>query len=320
MNKEALIAALNGKLNLMAHSLDQNAPAISFWSGLALILGGSGLAVYKSLKKVPEIKNESLHKTTKAMNEYLVFADKEDLESEIARIKKEEKKAIAKEYIGPAIMVVGGTALNVGGFIGQTNRLKDVASKLALETAAFTAYRKRMADKIGEEQEKAIYYNADTEEITDENGETRTVMVDKGREQTTDIYTYEFSHDTTELCEPADDMYEYNMRTLRSREEEWTKILKADHVVHLNDILRALGLEDPENVTQKRIGWLDPERFDTPGEGYINFRITPMRYIASDGEMRWKFMLNFNCDGDIVTMLTKQRGVQGQIKKQWEVN
>lgn len=324
MNSE-LTTSISAKIAETSVVLNQNAPAIGFWGGLLCLLGGSCWAVYNGCTKIPKIKMEADAELAVLMQNMMI-TDSRELAIKAKEIVRKRNRAIAKALIGPGILMTGGTALEISGWVGINNSLDSVAKQLAAQTAAFSAYRVRTSEKLGEEQEKALYYGKDymemTTEVTDENGnvigtKTEAVLMDSKADVPVDPYTYEFSHDITDFCEANDDMHEVNLTHLARLQEVFNDSLQKNHVVYLNDILRCLYIEDPENFTAKRVGWLHPDYFDTPGDGFIDFRVQPMRYIASDGVERWKYMLNFNCDGDISTIGLKQRGVQGQIKKQW---
>lgn len=292
-------------------SFRKNSPEIKFWGGLGLTVIGTGMAIYQSIKRVPEIKHETkIMKRDLEVRQQITDISDEEVKKENQKIVRYTFKNYVKAFALPAALSTGGLTSMVFGFLDEKTRYTLAAAEASTYAAAFAAYRKRNAELIGEENEQALYYGAQIEEIEetvfDEDGneigtEKRKVLVQK---EPTDLdpYTYEFSHDTTDTCRENDDMYEYNMAFLVGTEKTWNHMfLDFDtKIVWLSDILRAIGLEEEARLCSRNVCWLNPKYYKLKHtDGCIKFRITPMRYMASDGHERWKFMLNFNCDGDI---------------------
>ena len=305
-------------------SIKEHAPEIEFWGGLGLFVAGAGIAIYQCVKRVPKIKEDAAIERKKLdiriMTENL---SDDEITKEKRKIVLVEFKNYIKAFALPTALVVAGGTSEILGFLGEKQRYEVTAANLASMTAAFASYRKRNAELIGEEKEKALYYGAEIkkikEKVYDENGnvigtETKTVLVKK-QDVKLDPYTYEFSPETTDHCREEDDMYEYNLAWLIGREKEWNHIfLDFDtKVVWLVDILRALGLEEEARLCSRNVGWLNPKFFNIKSDGCINFRIQPIRYIASDGIERWKFMLDFNCDGDVYEIAKAKEGAMAAI-------
>lgn len=316
--------SLGNAVSKAVFSVRKNAPDIEFWGGLGLITIGTGIAVYQSVKRVPEIKREtSIMKKDLEVKQMMTNMTDEEVKKANNKIVRTAFVNYIKAFALPTTLFAGGVTSEIFGFLGEKARYKAVSAELAAFVASTAAYRKRVANTVGEEQERALYYGAEVkkvkEKIYDKDGnvigtETKYELIQK-EEVPLDPYTYEFSPETTDACHENDDMYEYNMTFLVSHEKEWQHIFNDfdTRVVWLVDVLRSIGLEDESRVCSRNVGWLNPKFFNTTGDGYIDFRIQPLRYMAPDGHERWKFMLNFNCDGEVYEIAKDQVGPMAAI-------
>ncbi len=324
MSKESLMESVGGVAETVMLSIEQHAPEIGFWGGLACILTGAGLAVYKSLKRAPEIKKEATIQR-KELTIKKTYLSEEEAKAEESKITKQEVKDYAKAYSIPFVLVVVGVTAEIFGFLEIEDRYTVAAAEATALATSFAAYRKRTAKIVGEEQEQALYLGKDLKlvdkKVQTEDGNTVTVqeyeVVENGEpaEVPMNPYLYEFSPDTTEWCEPNDDCHDLNLHNIRSVEKEWNHIFKDfdTKVIWLVDILRAMGLEREIRLCSRNAAWLNPKFYKTPGDGEIRIRVTEERYIAWDGQERWRFWLDFNCDGDGYALLKMQGGMMQDI-------
>lgn len=322
MNK--VFESIGNAFSKLAFSIQKNSPELKFWGGFGLMAVGTGLAIYQSVKRVPEIKRETniMRKDLDARMMITEMTD-EEVKKEQGKITRHAFGNYVKAFALPTVLYAGGATSEILGFREEKTRYVAAAAQATATAAAFAAYRQRNAKLIGEDNERALYYGADVKTVTetqyDDDGNvigtsTKYELVQRD-DAVVDPYTYEFSPETTDACRENDDMYEYNMAFLKGVEADWNHIfIDFDtKIVWLVDLLRALGLENESRVCSRNVGWLNPKFFNTTGDGYIDFRIQPMRYIASDGKERWKFMLNFNCDGLVYEVAKNQLGPMGVI-------
>lgn len=325
MSKGTIIDALSNAATNVSFKLEQYGPEIGFWGGLGLILVGTGVAVFQCCKRVPEIKKErDISKKELEIRRVMSEMTDEEYEKESAKIVRHTFFNYAKAFVLPAGLIVGGTVSEIAGFTENGRRLTEAVEFGTTTMAAFAAYRKKTAEELGEDKEKEIYYDAISskvkKKIKDENGNTKTVTdteleeKEGGSDVQLNPYTYEWSHRTVgALCCENDDMFEYNLTILKKKEEEWNNLFENEDLdvpmIWLSDVLRSLALEKQDRLINRYIGWLNPKYYKTPGNGSIDFRITPMRYIDENGIKRWKFMLDFNCDGNILELAKNQKGL-----------
>lgn len=325
MSKSNIIDTLSNAATNVAFKFEQYSPEIGFWVGLGLIFAGTGLAVYKAVKRVPEIKKEQ-EISNKNLDIQRVMSNMtdEEAEKEATKIRRNAFFNYAKAFSVPAVLLTGGAISAIAGFNEDHNRLTEAVEFGTGAMATLAAYRKRAADELGEDKEKEIYYDAISSKvkrkIKNENGKdqtiTETVLEEKegAADATLNPYSYEWSPRTVgALCSSNDDMFEYNLTVLKKKEEAWQNLFEDDSLdtpmIWLSDVLRSLGLEKQDKLVNRYIGWLNPKHYQTPGDGCIKFRITPMRYVDDLGVRRWKFMLDFNCDGNILEMAKLQKGL-----------
>lgn len=324
MSKEGLLETIYTGVSNMALQFEEHSPEIGFWCGLGLMLGGAGLAIYESVKRVPEIKKEAeIKKKDIKVNYDVGLIDDDTYAEQMKDATRHEVVSYVKTYILPGVMILVGGCAQVAAHIEANHRFIDVCSTAALDAAAFNEYRKRTAALIGEEQEKALYYGKElvqeTKEIKDEDGNvvgTATEYTLVENENTADVpfrpYVYEFSRDTSAFAEQYADLDDYIDAFLETTQNTWDGVLKRSSKVFLVDILNALGLHTEENNASRVTGWLNPKYYKEAGDGYIDFRVTKIKGTMSDGREGTKWMLDFNCDGNIIEPSVRQEGWMGK--------
>lgn len=182
----------------------------------------------------------------------------------------------------------------------------DILRKRAIATAAayatvdksFKEYRKRVADRFGEEVENEIRYNIKAQEIEE------TIVDEKGKEKTvkkTVKVAEPFGSDYTKcFCEgnPCwEKNAEYNKMFLNAQQAHANQLLAARGYVFLNEVYELLGFE-PTTAGQI-VGWL----YDSEdGDGYVDFGVydgldaKKRDFVNGDERSVW---LDFNPDGII---------------------
>lgn len=159
--------------------LQKNAPKILTAIGIATSAAAVATAV-KSTRKLDAVLEEHKEaldtiKETPITEEYT----EKDAKKDTAIVKGKCALDIAKLY-APTLILEG---VSVGCFVGSHDilqRRNAALSAAALMTdQAFKDYRKRVADRFGEEVDKELKYKVVerevSEEVTDKNGKTKTV-------------------------------------------------------------------------------------------------------------------------------------------------
>lgn len=177
-----------------------------------------------------------------------------------------------------------------------------MAAYAAIDTS-FKKYRKRVAEKYGEEEERDIRHNVKVKEFTetevDENGKKKKVKksvkyVNSGIDGYSD-YSRFFDESSPEWEKDS----EYNLMFLKAQQDFMNQKLRAQGYLFLNDVYDALGI--PKTKAGQIVGWIyDPENGD--GDNYVDFGI----YVITDERKRDfvngyenVILLDFNVDGVI---------------------
>ena len=196
-------------------------------------------------------------------------------------------------------------ASSLGCLLASNNILKkrNAALSAAYMTVdkSFKEYRKRVADRFGEEVEKEIRYNIKAEEITkvDEDGNevTETVKVMDGTDDPNSYSDYARFFD--ESCAAWQNDAEYNLTFLKAQQQYANDLLKARGRLFLNEVYRMLGID--ETKAGQVVGWVyNP---DNPiGDNFVDFGIYNMqreRVRAFVNGYEPNILLDFNVDGVI---------------------
>lgn len=196
-------------------------------------------------------------------------------------------------------------ATSLGCLLASNNILKkrNAALSAAYMTVdkSFKEYRRRVAERFGDEVEKEIRYNIKAKEITtvDEEGNEvkETVKVMEGADNPTTYSDYARFFD--ESCPAWQNDPEYNLTFLRAQQQYANDLLKAQGRLFLNDVYKMLGID----ITKagQVVGWIyDP---DCPvGDNFVDFGIYDMskeRVRAFVNGYEPNILLDFNVDGNI---------------------
>ena len=208
---------------------------------------------------------------------------------------------VAKLYTPSVILC----ASSLGCLLASNNILKkrNAALSAAYMTVdkSFKEYRRRVAERFGDEVEKEIRYNIKAKEIVtvDEEGNEvkETVKVIEGADNPTTYSDYARFFD--ESCPAWQNDPEYNLTFLRAQQQYANDLLKANGRLFLNDVYKMLGID----ITKagQVVGWVyDP---DCPvGDNFVDFGIYDMskeRVRAFVNGYEPNILLDFNVDGNI---------------------
>ena len=208
---------------------------------------------------------------------------------------------VVKLYAPSVILGVS----SLGCLLASNNILKkrNAALSAAYMTVdkSFKEYRRRVAERFGDEVEKEIRYNIKAKEITtvDEEGNEvkETVKVMEGADDPTTYSDYARFFD--ESCPAWQNDPEYNLTFLRAQQQYANDLLKAQGRLFLNDVYKMLGID----ITKagQVVGWVyDP---DCPvGDNFVDFGIYDMskeRVRAFVNGYEPNILLDFNVDGNI---------------------
>jgi hypothetical protein len=252
---------------------NQNAPAIM------TVTGAAGMIVTVAL---------AIRQTAKACEKNGVFEDV-TADLQIARLAKEEagsdlsdrekNQQLARVYVQSAAKLakVYWPVFSIGtislGLMLQAHNIQQrrystlVTAYTALDTA-FRAYRRRVADEVGEEHEKEIYLNAYRRTLEPNEAEGRLeaceVWDPADMQAEPSLYSRFFDSSSNNWTKTP----EYNLTFLKAQQTFANQKLQANGYVFLNEIYEALGI--PRSQAGQLVGW----KLGHPNsDGYISFGI-----------------------------------------------
>lgn len=224
---------------------------------------------------------------------------------------KEHRKELASAYgktaldlvklYGPAFAVESAAiACLLGSHSIMKNRNAALAAAYSTISTAFEAYKQRVADKIGEDQEKEIRYNIHTEEVEEEvENEKGEKKVEKKTVKTMEETLHSpYSRFYADGCDGWSKDVGANLITLNSKEQFLNKRLQIRGYLFLNEVYELLGM--PPIREGQYLGW-----YYEPGkhESKVDFGIFDCHDILKCDFVNGfenTVLLDFNIDGNIV--------------------
>ena len=312
MAKNSLSTIAGETFNELKLSAEKNAPTILIVSGVAGMVAAGVLACFatKKLSSKMDIHQEKIEEI------------KEKKEDELIT-EKEYKKEITKEYAkmawsvtklyGPSVILAGLSA----GIIFESNDImrKRNASLAAAYTtidSAFKAYRKRVVDKYGEEEDIRMMTGAKEETIEEEVVDPETGKKKKVKKKVNVIdpndvenwnsyarimgkFPQESIHYCTGFC-PADPDMSFNETQISMANNYLTDRLVTNGYLTLNEVYEELGFK--RTKAGQQVGWIYNSK---KGDNYIDFRLnTNFWYKDCDGKLARGILIDPNVQGYIL--------------------
>lgn len=309
MNKNGIMQKVSSKVTRIGFKLKKHSPEIFIVAGVVGTVV-SGVMACKATTKVNEILEETKD-TLDTINEGIEKGEikgkeytQEDGKKDTTIVYVQTGVKIAKLY-APSVIL---GALAITSIVTSHNILRKRNVALA---AAYTAvdksfkdYRKRVAERFGNEIENELRYNIKAktykEVETDENGEEKTV------EKTVNVINGDLPSDYARWFDSSatgwENSYDYNMMFLRGTEAWANDKLKANGFIYLNDIYYELGI--PKTKAGQIVGWVyRPDDPDYQGDGFVDFGIKTVLREMPDGTRQESILLDFNPDGNILDLM-----------------
>lgn len=277
--------------------LRKHSPEILTGVGIGGVLTGTVLACVATTKLEKTL--EPHKKELDDIHERKENCSEQEYRRDLARAYGKTVWSMVKLY-GPAAAV---EVTSIGCLIGShkilRNRNAALASAYTTLSSAFDAYKKRVADKLGDDAEKEIRYGVREEEIeeetTDSKGKKKIVkktVKTMGEEEFSpysrfyDAGSYGWSRDASA-----------NKLFLRNTQCYFNNRLKIRGYVFLNEIYEYLNY--PPIQEGQYLGWY----YDENVENKIDFGIYDIHNDEKRDFVNCRenvILLDFNIDGDIV--------------------
>lgn len=303
------------KIKVRKHS-----PELLIASGVASSAGALFMACRATLKidDVLAERDEDMNKIEAALEDERVSEDRysEDdaiKDRKICYIQTGVK--LAKLYVPAALLEIISLAcfFTAHGIMKKRNAALSVA--YASLTKIYEGYRKRVAEKYGDDAEKEIHYGLKAKEIrsetVDENGKKKKIKetVKVGDGSLPSPYARFFDEASREWSKDPN----RNMMFLRAQQRFANDRIRArasyspdgKGYLFLNEVYDALDI--PRSQEGQSVGWIyDPDDNIELNDNYIDFGIFDYHNEAKrdflDGYER-NILLDFNVYGDIVQFL-----------------
>lgn len=287
------------KLGAIKHS-----PEILIVSGIAGLIGAGILACRATTKvqKILDKKNEQLEDV--ALVGIQDGYTEEDAMKDRLIIKSKCALKIAGLY-APAVGVATASVISIlAGHNILRRRVAALAAAYATVESSFNEYRKRVAERFGEDVDNELKFGVKakqiTETVTDENGKEKHVKktVNAANDKLGGSpYAFIFDKQTS----PAvyEDDTDFMLLRLRHEQQYANDVLATRGYLSLNEVLERLGLKTSK--MGQIVGWAYD--YDNPsGDNFVDFGIKELDVDTIDGAEK-KIVLDFNCQGNILDLI-----------------
>jgi hypothetical protein len=286
-------------------------PEILAVVGVGGVITSGVLAARATLKLEPLVETLE-HQRAAIHDEYALnnFDDKE-LSKRLFKAQSTFVLGLAKLY-GPSVTL---GAASVAALLGGQGILKkrNVALLGAYKSleSAYSEYRKRVIEEVGEEKEERIRLNLrafDADETSgDDSDKPMALLTDeelKKRALGASPYAVFFDKYTSK---DWSDNTDYNVTFLTIQQSVANDRLVSRGYLFLNEVLEALGMERTE--AGQYVGWIYQDGERTEGDNYVDFGIDHGATVLKDKyqfEEDGSIMLDFNVDGTIIDKVWKK--------------
>lgn len=301
-----------GKIDILkrgfAHALynvKEYAPEISLVVGGVSIVTGTVLACKRTLKvdgileehnaKIKKIKDVYEHPENYDLDELDSEYTEDDYKRDLFTVHTQTALEFCKNFMIPAVLVVGGYACCVTGNVLLRRRLVEAVAAAKAIDISYRNYRKNVIDKYGKEVDDEMRYGITTNVVSE-----KVVDPETGKKKT--VKTEEKLIDSEGFCDPYSAFfdasnvnftkdYQMNLAYLGSIEDTANRKLKTQGHVFLNDVFDLLKM--PRTYVGHYAGWTT----NGDGDGKISFGLEQYKDRITGEPV---FLLKFNVDGYII--------------------
>lgn len=285
-------AVISNKLGRHALLLQKSSPNLLFGVGVVGVVGGTILACRATLKM-----DSVLDEASKKMNKVREFEDAEytenDRSHDLTLVRFQTGVEIVKLY-GPAIIVTG---LSIAALTSShkilTSRNASLMAAYATLDEAFTRYRARVVDKLGEQQDQEFRHGSEKVQITDPDTKRKKTVT---RVDQNNPSGYARFYD--QFCRDWSKDPEVNLHFLKCQQNFVNELLHIRGHVFLNEVYDRLGME--RSSAGAIVGWILSD--DESTDNHISFGVFEGQTQNSRDFVNGRngaVLCDFNVDGPI---------------------
>lgn len=291
-------------LGKIRFGVKKHSPEILIISGIVGLIG-AGVLACRATTKVQSILDER----NKQLDDVASVGirdgyTEEDAQKDKIIIHVKSGLRIARLY-APAVALGAASAISIlAGHNILRKRSAALAAAYATVESSFNEYRKRVAERFGEDVDNELKFGVKAKQITqtvmDENGKEKHVKktVNAANDKLGGSpYAFIFDKQTS----PAvyEDDTDFMLLRLRNEQQYANDVLTTRGYLSLNDVLERLGLKTSK--MGQIVGWAYD--YDNPnGDNFVDFGVKELDVDTIDGAEK-KIVLDFNCQGNILDLI-----------------
>jgi hypothetical protein len=287
--KKILPAGVSRQLSKTILKTKRNSPHILFGAGLGGAAVATVMACKATLQAEPmldQIKNE-----VEATKERGPYASQKEETRAVALVYAKGAGHIVHVY-APAIIIGGlSVAALTGSHVQLTRRNTALKGTLAATMLAFSEYRGRVREVLGEEKEKDLFNGLESQTIKHPDGTKELVKI--RTRPGLSLYAKQFDRTNPKWQKNS----EMNRAFIQIQQDIANHDLNARGYVFLNDVYEALGFE--RTKAGQHVGWVR----NGDGDGYIDFGLQEIHNAGLVDGTNKEAWLDFNVDGVIENLL-----------------
>lgn len=287
----------------------KHSPEIFMIFGICGVVGSTVLACKATMKL-----DETLKEKRDRIREIHDFVDEhgyseeyteKDMQQELTVTYIKGGLAVAKLYAPAVFLGVASISCIIGSHYILKKRNAALAAAYAAIDQGFKEYRKRVAERFGDEVEKEIRYGVKSQEIE----EKKTTKSGKEKIEKKTVKSFdpnnlsEFAVVYDSGCIGWTKDPEYNKTFLKNQQAVANKKLQTQRYLFLNDVYKMLGFKPTK--AGHVVGWIYDEKHPI-GDNYVDFGIYDIENEATRRFMNGleqNVILDFNVDGNIYDLL-----------------
>ena len=300
--KSELIYKLGRALGKSKLFIKAKSPEILIGIGIATGIGRVVAAVIETHKYSDGIvkdHKEAIKEIKKFKEEHGDAYTKKDIAVDTAIAYFDTTKYAVRVYWPAMALGAISIASTLGGYSIISSRYTAAVASCTALKEAFTKYRGRVIEELGEEQDRHFLLGTRKETIVEknENGEDEVKEVEVPDHDIC-LADTQFLFAKGVSMEWKPDPY-YDLSFLKAQEQHKTRQLRARGYILLNEVLYDLGIK--QTTAGAHLGWV----WGFPGaDDVIDFQIKELR----DEHGLPEYFLDFNCHGDVDCLIDRING------------